>query len=288
MKKNNYNYNWIVLGYILLACIIIGIIIYYVTYKREGFGENATNYLDGVDIIYWINLDRSKDRRDNMKKMLKDKVFDGITQQRISAYDGKMNPKSVFDKLNINNKQKLESDTVYACLLSHLETIRTFNESDREVALIFEDDVTLEFKKYWKKTVKEIMDNAPHDWEIIMLTYTFAGRNSNKRLFYNWDIVSDKEYEKNNDKYYSTVAYIINKKGSNKLMTHTENNKYNIYSNINPGADVYLYQLLNTYTYKYPMFIYKSDNDSLIHPDHLSIHLVSKNKLLENYKTINK
>jgi GR25 family glycosyltransferase involved in LPS biosynthesis len=280
-NKNNNNYNCIVIGYILLACIIIGIIIYYVTYKREGFDENATNYLDGVDIIYWINLDRSKDRRDNIKKMLKDKVFDGIAQQRISAYDGKMDPKSVFDKFVIN-KKKTESNTEYACLLSHLESIRTFNESAHDVALIFEDDCTLEFKKHWKKSVKEIMDNAPPDWEIIMLSYIY--NLEHKYLFFDWK-TSDKEYDINTNNYYSSIAYLINKKGSNKLMQIYNNNKYVLNTNSpSIAADIYIYQTLNTYVYKYPMFIYKTDNDSLIHEDHLSIHIKSKNKIIENYK----
>ena len=36
------------------------------------------NYLDGVDIIYWINLERAKDREKHMKKVLDDPVFNNI------------------------------------------------------------------------------------------------------------------------------------------------------------------------------------------------------------------
>ena len=42
----------------------------------------------------------------------------------------------------------------YACTLSHIETIRKFSESPYEIALIFEDDVTMEYEKYWKKSIK--------------------------------------------------------------------------------------------------------------------------------------
>jgi GR25 family glycosyltransferase involved in LPS biosynthesis len=276
-KKNNINYKWL-----WFLFIVIGIIFIIFYKKKEGFNDNNIKYLDGIDIIYWINLDRSKVRRDNMKQMLKDEVFEGIPDKRIIAYDGKNDTKNVYDKLIIENKK--QSDTEYACLLSHLETIRIFNDSSNKVALIFEDDVTLEFKKYWKKSVKEIMDNAPADWEIIMLSYIFDFRR--EVLFDNWSN-SSQEYDKNNDTYFSTIAYLINKKGSNKLMNIYNNNKYVLNNSLLQVADSYIYTTLNTYVYKYPMFIYKTDNDSLIHADHLNIHVKSKNKIIEKFKKCN-
>jgi len=263
----------------IISITVIGLTIYYSTIKKEGFDNN--NYLDGIDIIYWINLNRSENRRDNMKKMLKDKVFEGIPDKRIIAYDGKNDTKNVYDKLIIENKK--QSDTEYACLLSHLETIRIFNDSSNNVALIFEDDVTLEFKEYWKKSVKEIMDKAPSDWEIIMLSYIY---NLDKNfLFSDWQ-KSDKEYDTNiNNKYYSTIAYLINKKGSKKLMSmYSVDNKFLLKPGMIHAADFLIYESLITYVYKYPMFIYKTENDSLIHEDHLNIHVKSKNKIVENFK----
>jgi len=38
--------------------------------------------------VYWINLERSKDRHANMTQLLKDPVFDGMKKTRIEAYDG--------------------------------------------------------------------------------------------------------------------------------------------------------------------------------------------------------
>ena len=35
--------------------------------KKEGF--KPTDYLDGIDVIYWINLDRSTDRRQRMQQL---------------------------------------------------------------------------------------------------------------------------------------------------------------------------------------------------------------------------
>ena len=36
------------------------------------------NMLNGIDIVYWINLDRSNGRRDNMTKIFEDDSFKDI------------------------------------------------------------------------------------------------------------------------------------------------------------------------------------------------------------------
>ena len=273
----------------ILFIILIIIICYYILFSiKEGVENMNKKYLDGVDVVYWINLNRSKDRKNDMEKMLKDEAFDGIPTQRIEAYDGKMNPKSVFDKLVIHSKY--QTNTEYACLLSHLESMRTFNESKYNVALIFEDDVTLEFKKYWTKSVREIIDNAPPDWDIILLSYIYDVNNSNTswdnqpmydKVFYN-----NKKNQNNNNQYWSTLSYIINKNGSKKLLTNYKKNKYYLPETPANVADIYLYNLTNSYVYKYPYFIYKTDNNSTIHPEHISIHNESKKKIENNYQNM--
>ena len=117
-------------------------------------------YMDGIDVIYWINLDRSIDRRNHMEKIFKDPVFKNTNIERISAVDGK-NPTGVYPKLNFIHKQK--NDYEYACMLSHLDSISRFSNTNYDVAMIMEDDITLDFKKYWRKSVREIIQNAPPD-----------------------------------------------------------------------------------------------------------------------------
>ena len=69
--------------------------------------------------------------------------------------------REAYNKLS--NKEKISycngrlSKGEYACTLSHLETIRKFSESPYEIALIFEDDVTMDYEKYWKKTLEQII-----------------------------------------------------------------------------------------------------------------------------------
>jgi GR25 family glycosyltransferase involved in LPS biosynthesis len=245
-----------------LVVVVIAIIIGLVFFNKNIEMFETKDYLEGIDVIYWINLDRSPDRRKRMKKMFKDPIFEGKKIVRITAVDGKAQDIDQVLNANFEGMQPEKYDkTIYACTLSHINAIRNFKKSDNKVALIMEDDSTLEFKKYWKKTTKQIMDEAPSDWDIIQLTYTII------------DKIPKKIYTKNNRKYYGAGAYIINKNNINI------SNPIKLTSD--PAADVYLYNIFNTYTYKYPMFIYKYDTQSTLHQDHITYHNESKKKITE-------
>ena len=234
-------------------------------------------YMDGIDIIYWINLDRSTDRRKQMEAIFRDPVFQTTQIERISAVDGR-NSNTVYPKLNFMYKQK--NDYEYACMLSHLETIRRFSRTNHEVALIMEDDITLEFKPYWRKTVREIIKNAPSDWEIIQLCYIINGNQTNPNQF--------KLYQRNiRNTCVSAAAYLINNRTAKKIINDIYvDGKYNLEHYIIHHADCYIFSKTITYAYKYPYFIYKSNNDSLLHPEDLNHHERSKLKVIEMYKNL--
>lgn len=240
--------------------------------QSEGERMNSVNHVDGIDAIYWINLDRSQERRIEMEKMLSSVVFKNIPNHRISAIDGK-NPNNVHTKLGNYKKQDGVTDYEYACLMSHLDAINDFYQSKYNVVLIMEDDVTLEFHKYWRKSISRIIDNAPPDWEIIMLSYNVESNG-----------FKTNEYHKYSGEY-STVSYLINKKGALKLINSIyRNNKYNLLDNHRHVADGYLYEFLKTYVYKYPLFISKTNNDSVIHTDHVQYHDRNKEYAIIEYE----
>ena len=128
--------------------------------------------------------------------------------------------------------------------------------------------MTLEFKPYWKKTAKQIIENAPSDWETIQLCYIISNKKPNLL------------YTKNAGNIYSTGAYIINKTGANKILNYS--NKHKLNQKIKHPADDYLINSTLTYTYKYPMFIYAHDEKSTIHQDHVNGHNISKNTIMKN------
>jgi len=235
------------------------------------------DYLKGIDIIYWINMDSSKDRFNSMTEVLKDDCFANIPKERITGFDAKLNPTMVMNHFVLETTKQPE--TAYGCLLSHLESIRTFHNSPHEVALIMEDDVNLEFKKYWNKTVKQIMQNAPPDWDIIMLSYILMGDD----IYYHWETTTT-DYKK--ELTASCLSYIINKKGSKKIMESYKDKWVLDPTMWTHAADGYIYLKTNTYCYKYPMFIYNDDIDSTIDIAHLSINKPSKDEIVKQYKNL--
>ena len=281
MEQNFYR-NLVILGLFIIILLLLLLLNFqsnlktYTPHEQEIMNppNPTTRYMDGIDIIYWINLDRSTDRRNNMENIFQDPVFQNIQIQRISAVDGR-NPNLVYPKLNFMYKQK--NDYEYACMLSHLETIRRFSRTNHDVALIMEDDITLEFKPYWRKSVREIIENTPSDWEIIQLCYN---TNNNPNLF--------KLYERNTrNKTVCAGAYLINNKTAKKLINDIyKDGKYNLEHYLIHHADCYIFSKTITYTYKYPYFIYKSNNDSLLRPEDLKSHEKSKIKVVEMYSNL--
>ena len=257
--------------YIYIAIIIIVLIIL-LWNKKEGM---TPGYLTGIDAVYWINLDRSPERRETMMQMFQDEAFQGIPNHRISAIDG-ANPENVDNKMN--TETKTIGDKEYACLLSHLEAIRAFQESEYKIGLICEDDINLEFKKYWKKSIREIIDEAPSDWEIIMLSYTLT---YDSHPFWNW---KTNKTDYTNQLPAGAMSYIINKEGAKKLSQDYVNDKYQIHQHTIPVADMYVFYSVKTYCYKYPVFTYKSDNDSTLHESHISMHNDAKELIIKNYE----
>jgi GR25 family glycosyltransferase involved in LPS biosynthesis len=170
---------------------------------------------------------------------------------------------------------KQKNDYEYACMLSHLDTINMFSKTNYNVALIMEDDLTMELRPYWRKSIKEVIDGAPKDWEIIQLCYNTQANIKNFSL-----------YERNvRNKTVCAAAYLISNQAAKRLIGEIySDNKYNLEHYIIHHADCYIFNKLITYTYKYPYFIYKTNNNSLLHPEDLNSHERSKRQVLEMFK----
>lgn len=232
---------------ILIICIVV-----VETPKIKFKGELLNALINQT--FYWINLDKAVERRNNMIQL--------------------------FNKHNIKNVRidailggPTESKKAIACTSSHIKAIKTFLKSDDYVGIICEDDLTMEYKKYWRCDLDKVINNAPKDWDIIQLAlignfFTFHMILSN----------AQNDYIHYHPWSSSTLCYIINRKGALKII-----------KNNNPPtncAEDYIYRNVNTYTFKYPMFTYPTDNDSTIHPNHLSFHVSSKNKITNYLKYV--
>lgn len=220
-----------------------------------------------IDAIYYINLTRSIQRRKTLKQTLKDETFKGMKKYRIPGVDA--NKSNILDYLhNKMSNINLEKYSIkeYCCLLSHLNAILKFSQSNDSIALICEDDLSLDFKPYWQEDLNTCIKNAPNDWEILQLSIT------SKKL-------PGKLYT-SSVKYWGATAYLINKSGALRFIKHHYiNGKFNLIPNKKHPADHYIYNNMKKYTYQYPYFTYTA-KDSTIHQKHVNtIHLPFKNKI---------
>ena len=242
-------------------------------YYETHIYKDHSKYINAIDIIYWINLDRSNDRRVRMEKIVRNFKIKNI---RIKANDGKLDTdeniygKFITDKYTMT---KLE----YACLLSHLNTIKQFSESKYEIALILEDDLSLEFSIYWNKSISQIINEAPKDWDIIMLGYIISNKQLNTTYTLNTF----------DNQIYSALSYIINKKSAIKFINSIyKNDKYYLTTKYQHQADGFIYWMNTTFAYKYPYFTYINNNISTIEISDNNFHIYPKIKTLEQWKNL--
>jgi len=91
--------------------------------------------------FYVINLDRSVDRMERFKKDFEAFPIPFIRVPGVEGKDLVMPIKEYNATKFFYNAGRKPSPTVIGCYLGHLKVLKTFLESDREFALICEDDV---------------------------------------------------------------------------------------------------------------------------------------------------
>jgi hypothetical protein len=218
--------------------------------------KNKSSYkLKGLPDIYWINMDSDLKRSEYMNNQFN--YWEVSNHTRISAYNGKESDLGEYLKGRYPENM---SSTEVGCTLSHLKAINYwYNNSDKNVALIMEDDVDFQTVKYWNFNWYEFFSKIPYDWDIIQLAIISTG---------NIHVKLHKRFVNN----FSTAAYLINRHYAEKILkNHVRNDKYKIDQGVKPRAvsDDLIYNSGNTFSI--PLFLYKPDLGSSIHPDHVEI-----------------
>jgi len=124
-----------------------------------------------------------------------------------------------------------------------------------------EDDIDLNLVKFWNFTWRDFMSKLPYDWDVVQLAIICTGSihvKLHKRFI--------------ND--FSTACYMINRHHAEKLLKfHERDGKYKLDNGAKPRAvaDDLIYNSGNTYAM--PLFLYKLELGSSIHPEHIdAIH----------------
>jgi hypothetical protein len=130
-----------------------------------------SNKLIGIPSIYYLNLDKSIDRKNHIESQ-----FDkwGITNfKRFSG--SKYVPENFEEWKDLLIKPEIYKEGSYKriCIsISTFEMIKYWLENTNEKYLIlFEDDYDLDLIKYWHFDWKYLMNNIPYDWDCIQLGF---------------------------------------------------------------------------------------------------------------------
>jgi glycosyl transferase family 25 len=192
--------------------------------------SNAKKIIGDIP-IYYINLERSIDRKEKLESILSD---NGLIFERIYAVDGM---KLVIEEIKQNHKiTENMSNTEIACLLSHIKAITTAYNNGNELALILEDDINFDYLKYKEKSLIELM-KYDNKCELIQLGVTSYDYNHN--FYINQDEVIFKLIFPGS----SAIAYIINREGMKKVLDNFNNNVNEL-----TVTDEYIYKICNSYT----------------------------------------
>ena len=128
---------------IFLYCIIILSVCYYFSYYpvREGFHPLAN-----IDVVYYINLDHREDRK---KLFLEEMQKINIPSHKIVRIPGVYKP----------------GKGDWGCSLSHLHAIKSFDESNHQNCIIFEDDfIFTQDLSVVQSALQSVFDmNIPYD-----------------------------------------------------------------------------------------------------------------------------
>jgi len=161
------------------------------------------NTKDLVFDIYIINLDKDVDRLEKITTELRPNLF-----KRIKAING--NEHDFINEPSIYQTSKYFCPkSVLGCNLSHRLALKTFlDESKKDMALILEDDAEPIHKNYIER-IEKCICSAPDDWDIIKLDWmrNLPFSDSKKEFLCGYSAFA--------------TAYLINKKGANKILNNT-------------------------------------------------------------------
>ena len=225
--------------------------------------NKAAYKLKGLPPIYCINLDGEPHRWEAAENMFKEWEVENYT--RVSAYDGREDDLS--DILKGKYPNNMTSSEV-GCTTSHLKALKMFLETDAPCALMMEDDCDISTAFHWGFTWKDFYSKVPYDYDVIQLAIINPA-----------SVYAQMHRRFIND--FSTACYMITRHHAEKLVRlHCRGDKYKLDQNVKPRAvaDDLIYNSGNTYAI--PLFLYKVQMGSSIHPEHVdAIHKASFNAL---------
>lgn len=170
---------------------------------------------------YYINLDRSKDRREALEKEIA--LYEVENIHRFKAIDGKdikdIHQGEIDGVQYVNDYDKCNKYQL-AVTLSHLECIRQAGEKGEFPFIVLEDDVRFTLMPHWKKNIDEIIAELPEDCDILSLT-TRTREKCNNGIYRNYNKGSTCVAYLVTHNYFKKIINLIYKKNYYNITYHT-------------------------------------------------------------------
>ena len=234
----------------------------------SGDKNKAAFKLKNFGPLYYINLDGQPERDAAMQSMCK---YWELNPTRLSAFDGRTS--SLNHILEGSHDIGISSGEV-GCVTSHLKAIKQWYETtDTPYAIFAEDDVSFDTARFWKFTWDEFVEKLPYDWDVVQLAIINPGV-----------VYASMHARWVND--FSTACFMITRHHAKKLIDHhCVGDKFRLDQGVKPRpvADDLIYNCGRTYAI--PLFHYKIEMGSSIHPEHIEVfHKGSHQGILNHWK----
>jgi len=209
---------------------------------------------------YWINVDKSVERKAYMENQFKNIGLDK-DNIRIKAFTPDDVPNKIYDYDNLQKKKKYEKHDL-ACLLSHFKALGEGYNGGDEYFVIMEDDTYMPFDIDYYSLIASL----PDDKEVIQLCVSNSGccyqlydsYNKTNQFFYKWNYIIP-----------SCGFYIVSRNGALKLLQQfykADIDKYDFHStSYDLYADVLIYQSTKSYVSAVPYTYTCIEMGTIIH-----------------------
>ena len=217
--------------------------------------NRSASKLKGLPPVLWINLDADVHRREHMETQFKD--WEITNHTRIVGIDGREDDPTVHLKGQVPHTM---IPNEIACCMSHLKAIKYFiEEMDAPEVVIMEDDALFETVRGWPFTWKEAAALFPYNFDAMQLS------TINPAVVY---MTLHNRFL--ND--FSAAVYVIKRAHAQKIYNaHIRGAKFKLDQDIRPRATSEDVILESGRVYCIPLFLYRLDLGSSIHPEHIEI-----------------
>ena len=219
--------------------------------------RNKSAYkLKGIPPVLWINLEADTDRRKHMEDQFAEWEIEDHT--RISGIDAREG--DGFEPHLSGTVPHTMIANEIGCCMSHLKAIKYFiEEMDCDEVMIMEDDALFETVRYWPFTYKEASALFPYNYDAMQLT------TINPAVVY---VTLHNRFI--ND--FSAAVYVLKRSHAQKIYNaHVRGDKFKMDMDVRPRATSEDLIFESGKVYCIPLFLYRLDLGSSIHPEHIDI-----------------